>query len=411
MITVLAAVALLSTGCEKLETQVEQLREREKEVVMKVKAVSAFVLEAKKDALMQELIGTVVPRKELSLSFGVSGKIAKIYVQKGSAVKAGDRLASLDTSVWQQEITAAQGQVERAELQRAKTLKGAHATDISQQKLQIERARQNWSKAQEELSRSKLLFQNGAISKEELEQAVLSEKQTAMVVKEEELRYNKLVEAADRLEVEEANAGVKEAAVQLTRARQDMRESELIAPFGGIVAAIQLSESEQAGPGTEVIKLIDSSGWLVQLQVDSDQIGNWSKGKKVKLSTGNGVEMDGIVSFVAPVLDQTTGTYPVEVSIQGEAPELKGGMTVTCRYDVKSGNALLVPVTAVGISDESHYVMKINHDTVEKTDVKVGALYGEYYEVLEGLEVGDQIVSKGLSYVLDGEVVRVANEQ
>ncbi|MCK9909432.1 HlyD family efflux transporter periplasmic adaptor subunit, partial [Microbacteriaceae bacterium K1510] len=148
---------------------------------------------------------------------------------------------------------------------------------------------------------------------------------------------------------------VKEANVKLTRAQQDINEADLKAPFTGVVTAISQSESEQTGPGSEVIRLVDTAQWLVQLQVESEQINNWQVGKKVKILATGGTEAEGVVSFVSPVLDQTTGTYPVELAVQGESLNWKGGMTVTCQYEISSDKGLFVPVTSIGISEESYY--------------------------------------------------------
>jgi HlyD family secretion protein len=404
------AALLLATGCEKLDAEVENLKKKEEETVVKVKTVSAFTVENRQDGLIQEISGVVAPRKELSLSFGRSGKIDKIYVKKGSVVQAGALLASLDTSVWQQEVTAAQGQVASANIRRAKTLQGADRHEVDTQKLQVEKARQTAAKAADEYAKGKVLYENGAISKDELDRLVLADKQAKLDWQEEQLRYNKLLEGADKLDVEEADAEVKQATVQLLRAQQEAKDAVLKAPFTGVVAAVTQTESEQTGPGSEVIRLVDTSQWLVQLQVESDQIGNWQVGKPVVVRSADGTQSKGTVTFVSPVIDQQTGTYPVEVTVQGDVANWKGGMTVTCEYQVKSANALLVPVTSVGISEESHYVMKIINNTLVKEPVKVGALYGEYYEVLEGLQAGDQIVSGGLSYVIDGEAVKVEDE-
>lgn len=407
------ALLIFATGCEKLDSEVEKLRERDKEEEsgLKVKLINAYSVEPKQDALTQQISGIVAPRKELSLSFGTSGKIAKIHVKKGSVVTAGSLLASLDTSVWQQEITAAQGQVQSANIKRAKTLQGADAHDINQQKLQLEKAKQNADKAADELARGKRLYESGAISRDELDRLALSDKQAKIDLQEEQLSYNKLLEGADQLDIEAANAEVKEANVQLLRAQQDINNAVLKAPFSGIVAAISQTESEQTGPGMEVIRLVDTAQWLVQLQVESEQIANWQVGKKVTLLSPDGAQAEGVVSFVSPVLDQQSGTYPVEVTAESDTVNWKGGMAVTCQYEVTSQNGLLVPVTSVGISEESYYVMKIvNNNTVKKEPVKVGALYGEYYEVLEGLQPGEQIVGSGLSYVVDGEAVKVNNE-
>lgn len=405
------AALLLASGCDKLDDEVEQLREQEKESILKVKLVNAYTVENKQDLLHQQIAGIVAPRKELGLSFGTSGKIAKIHVKKGSIVKAGSLLASLDTSVWQQEITAAQGEVASAALKRAKTLQGPDSHDVNRQKLQVEKARQNADKAAQEYARGKVLYDNGAISKENLDNLALKDKQARIDWQDAQNSYNKLLRGADKLDVEEANADVKEANVKLTRAQQDINEAVLKAPFTGVVASISQNESEQTGPSSEVLRLVDTSQWLVQLQVESEQIANWQVGKKVKVLDASGKEADGVVSFVAPVLDQTTGTYPVELTVQGESLNWKGGMAVTCKYEVSSNKGLFVPVSSVGISEESYYVMKIvNSNTIEKTPIKVGALYGQYYEVLEGLQEGDQVVSTGISYVIEGEAVKVNNE-
>lgn len=405
------AVFLLASGCEKIEDEVDQLRKQEEETVLKVKYVNAYTVANQQEALTQELSGVVAPRKEASLSFGTSGKIDKILVQKGSVVQAGALLATLDTAVWEQQINAAQGQVASASIRRAKTAQGADRHDINQQKLQVEKARENAGRAAEEYRQGKLLYDNGAISREQLDNLALKDKQARLSLQEEELRYNKLLEGADRLDLEAANVEVEQARAQLAQAQQDASAAMLKAPFTGVIAEIAQIESEQTGPGSEVIRLVDISQWLVELQVESDLIGSWQLGKKVTLTASDGSRAEGTVSFVAPVLNEQTGTYPVEVTVQGAMPTWRGGMTVKCQYAVQPRSGLLVPVTAVGISNESYYVMKIDNEVVKKEPVKVGALYGQFYEILEGLAAGDQIVATGISYVVDGEAVKVANEE
>jgi multidrug efflux pump subunit AcrA (membrane-fusion protein) len=85
-------------------------------------------------------------------------------------------------------------------------------------------------------------------------------------------------------------------------------------------------------------------------------------------------------------------------------------MTVTCEYPLQKENVLLVPVTSVGVSEEGYYVMKIGQPALKKVMVQVGAVHGAYYEILDGLQAGDVIVSSGLSYVVDGEAVKVNDE-
>ncbi|MGC5328117.1 efflux RND transporter periplasmic adaptor subunit [Brevibacillus sp. SYSU BS000544] len=410
MIAVLMTTLLILSGCEKLEADIEKLKEREKESVIKAKTVEVYKVEPNAQPLVQQIYGTATPSKELSLSFGTSGKIAKIHVQKGSFVKAGTVLATLDTSVWEQQIAAAQGAVEQANARRNQTLQGATSQEIAQQKLAIEKAKQSLKKATNDYEQGKRLFDNGAISKDELDRLSFEYKQALLDVQDEQVELEKLTRSTDKADIEEADANVKQAAADLLRAKQDMKDAQLIAPFSGVVTTVSFQDAEQVGGGQEVIKLIDASKWLVKLQVESEQNDIWRKGMKVKLSTSNGKQVDGEVTYVSAALDEKTGTYPVEVSVQGEVPDWKAGMTIVCQYEIQKPQALLVPITSVGISAESHYVMKVDGTTVRKTPVTVGGLFGEYYEIVDGLTMNEEVIKAGISYVIDGESVQVLAE-
>lgn len=407
-LAVLLATILIMSGCEKLEADVEKLKEREQETVIKAKTVEVYRVEENAEPIVQQIYGTASPMKELSLSFGTSGKIAKIHVQKGSYVKAGTLVATLDTTVWEQQIAAAQSEVEQANAEKNQTLKGASREELAQQKLKIEKARQALAKSTDEYNQGKRLYDSGAISKDELDRLTFAMKQAKLDLQEEQVEYDKLTRSVDQADVEAANANVKQANVDLLRAKQEMKDAQLLAPFSGIVTSVNFQDAEQVGGGEEVVKLIDSSKWLVKLHVDSEQSEIWRKGKQVKLSAPNRKQLEGVVTYVSAALDDKTGTYPVEVTVQGAATDWKAGMTVSCSYEVEKPKALLVPVTSVGISEESHYVMKVEGTSVKKTPVTVGGLFGDRYEITEGLAVGDEIVQAGISYVIDGEAIQVS---
>lgn len=406
----LSLAALFLMGCQKLEREIEQLKRVEEEHVMKVKTVNAYQVMPNANGVMLEVSGVLKPRKELSLSFGTSGRIASIQVQKGSLVKEGQTLATLDGGVWQQEVSAAMGQVASANVRRNQAMQGPKSHEVETQKLKVEKAKQVAAKAGEDHRQAKLLYDNGAISKDELDRVALAEKQANLSLQEAQVAYNELLQGADQLDVEAANASLQQANVQLNRARQEASEAVMKAPFTGVVAAISQAESEQTGPGSEVIRLVDTSQWLVDLQVESEQIASWQQGAAVTVKSSDGTQAQGTVTFVSPVIDEKTGTYPVEVTIAGSDVNWRGGMTVTCAYPLQADHFLLVPVNSIGVSDEGYYVMKINEQVVKKTPVKVGAIHGAHYEILEGLEQGDTILASGLSYVVDGEVVRVEDE-
>lgn len=408
-VSLLLAV-LLVTGCQNLDGKINQLRKLEEETYIQVKTVQAYTVAASREGIRLEVAGVVTPRRELPLSFGTAGKIARMYVEKGEAVAAGQTLATLEAEVWQQGVRAAEGQIASAAIRRSQALQGAERHEIETQRLQVEKARQTAEKAEQEHQRAQTLYANGAISRDELEGAALAQQQAALSLREQEVAYDRLLQGADQLDVEAANAVVEEAQLQLDRARQEASAAVLKAPFSGVVAAIGQREAEQTGPGAEVIRLVDTSQWLVQLQLDSEQVASWQQGAVVTVKAADGTEAEGKVSFISPVIDPATGAFPVEVTVTDSTLNWRGGMTVTCEYTLQKDDALLVPVTSVGVSEEGYYVMRIGETAVQKVPVQVGALHGAYYEIVDGLQQGDVIVRSGLSYVVDGEAVNVHHD-
>lgn len=406
----LSVAVLLLAGCQKLEGELEQLSRTEEETVMKLKTVNAYVVANKQEGVKLELSGVLTPSQELSLSFGTSGKIASILVEKGAMVQAGQTLATLDGQVWQQEISVAQGQVASAQIRRHQAIQGPKAHELETQKLQVEKFRQLAARAAEDHAQAKLLYDNGAISKDELDRLALADRQAKLSLQEEEVAYNKLLQGADQLDVEAANVGVQQATVQLNRAKQEAADAVLKAPFSGIVAAISQTASEQTGPGNEVIRLVDTSSWRVNLQVEGEQVASWKQGANVTVRSADGTQAEGKVTFISPVMDARTGAYPVEVTVPGSDLNWKGGMSVTCEYQLEADNLLMVPVNSVGVAEEGYYVMKILEQVVKKVPVEVGAMHGTYYVIKQGVQPGDRILASGLSYVVDGEVVKLEDE-
>ncbi|UFJ39787.1 efflux RND transporter periplasmic adaptor subunit [Brevibacillus humidisoli] len=408
----LIAVLVLVGGCEELEEGVDRLREaeeRDRELAEHIKPVHAYTV-GEHAEIKQEIYGIVTPRQELALSFGTSGTIDHILVEKGSHVQKGSLLATLDTAVWQQELAAAQNEVRLAQVEREEMLQGDDSEAVRLQKLQLERAEEQAKRAVQAYEQAQQLYDNGAIAREELDRRAWEKKNAELTLQEEQITYEELLNETDSSEVVAAQVRVEQATAELRRAQQDVRQAELRAPFAGVVADIYRTASEQISSSQEVIRLIDPAEWIVQLQVDSGQIGQWQVGKRVTVASGDGQETEGIVRFVSPAMNHA-GSYSVEVRIENANDLFKAGMSVACRYVLETDNGFFVPASSVGFADEAYYVMKIaNGASVSKQPVQVGTLHGEWYQIVDGLNAGEQVVESGITYVRDGDAVQVANQ-
>ncbi|XOS91750.1 biotin/lipoyl-binding protein [Brevibacillus laterosporus] len=114
------AFLLMLSGCDKMKSNVDQMEEMREgyfamgDMGLQIKTVPSYRVSTLETNERNTTYGIVAAAKEMSLSFGASGKIAQINVKKGDKVEAGKVLAQLDTTVWQQEIASAETQVARA---------------------------------------------------------------------------------------------------------------------------------------------------------------------------------------------------------------------------------------------------------------------------------------------------------
>ncbi|MCG7319154.1 efflux RND transporter periplasmic adaptor subunit [Brevibacillus laterosporus] len=411
------AFLLMLSGCDKMKSNVDQMEEMREgyfamgKMGLQIKTVPSYRVSTLEANERNTTYGIVAAAKEMSLSFGASGKIAQINVKKGDKVEAGKVLAQLDTTVWQQEIASAESQVARASAEKIKGLQGADQHDLYDLQLQINKAKQKLAVANDELSKGKRLYDSGAIAKSELDRLDQAQKQAMIDLQAEQNRSSKLQQKPSFADQTTLHAGIKQAQVQLARAQQELKATQLIAPFSGIVAEVNQNVSEQIGSGQAVVKLMDDSAWIVNLQVNSGQITQWKQGAELTIQSVGNTSIPGVVTFVSPILDEKKGTYTVEVAVLGNPQNWKTGMTVSTQITSKDSKDIYVPVSAVGLQDGERFVIVIDGGKAKRQIVTIGAIHNDMYQIKEGISDGQVIVRSGLSYVAEGEAVKESSHE
>jgi HlyD family secretion protein len=133
-----------------------------------------------------------------------------------------------------------------------------------------------------------------------------------------------------------AAAQVQEARTELARANLTLARSELLAPFDGTISAVYLHAGEWAVPGTPVVEILDTTGWLAETRnVGELNIGRVHAGQKaiVRLMAFGGEELRGRVIAVSPVavVQQGDTTYTVIIELEPTALSLRPGMNAEAK--------------------------------------------------------------------------------
>jgi membrane fusion protein, multidrug efflux system len=291
------------------------------------------------------------------------GYLDAVLVDRGDRVKRGQVVALVRPSDLPDQLVAARGSLAQAQASTAL-------------------ARQN-------LDRVKELAPSGVVSQQELQQA-----QAALASAEAQ-------EAA-------AKAQVAGYAVRLGETRID-------SPLDGVVAARRLDPGALVGPGAapSIMTVARVDVLRVFVTVTERDV------HRVRIGQSAHVEIDalpdrvieGKVVRLAPTVDPATRTLDAEVQIDNAAGDLRPGMfgRGSIVVDVHEG-AIVVPSTAVQISDGRRYAFVLRGSKVERREVQVGVDEGTWLEITKGLAIDDEVVTTGADAIADGAPVRVARD-
>lgn len=340
--------------------------------------------------------GRLAPLASAELSFKASGQVVEVLVQEGDEVEQGAALARLgDREQAEAAVRAAQlelldaqkalkglndragvergaAQREVAEAQQA-VIEAQEALDeidtddyqeqIDDAWVEVVDARDELEDAQEEfdkyadLDRDHPQRRDAEDALEDAQQAYdeamreydrlrndLEQKRADLALAEERLqdanrRYENWKDGPDPDELALANERVSNAEAQLAAAQAALANLELVAPFAGKVARVDISAGEYVAPNQVVIVLADFSRWVVE----TDDL---TEMEVVKIDTSRPVlvtpdalptlELQGEVERVAEYYQEKAGdvTYEVRVLLNDGDPRLRWGMTVEVRFEI-----------------------------------------------------------------------------
>ncbi|GAA4282244.1 efflux RND transporter periplasmic adaptor subunit [Gaetbulibacter aestuarii] len=175
------------------------------------------------------------------------------------------------------------------------------------------------------------------------------------------------------------------------------------ATVSGTVTEKLVSEGDYIKEGQPLLKIANLNSVWANFDVYENQIGLFDEGQSVTITTAAypGKSFKGKVDFISPVLDAQTRTVTLRVVLNNSENRFKPGMFVTATVNdvsVKGQTALTIPSSAVLWTGERSVVYvktDPNEPVFEMREIELGNRIGETYEVLNGLNAGEHIVTQG----------------
>ena len=300
--------------------------------------------------------GSVAPWQEMILGVEVTGlRVAKVLVEPGDRVVAGQPLVELDRRTL--EVQARQAEANLLQARASAELAASQA------------------KRGESLLAQKLISTSNF----------------------DELQANRSRAAA---QVGVAEAARDEAALRLGFAT-------LRAPDAGVIAVRRVQPGQVVTAGNELLRLIRRGRLEWRAEIAERDIGRLKIGAKVVLRAPDGESVAGVVRAVSPGVDPQTRTGVLFADLPAPG-SLRSGMFVEGRLQVGTADVMTVPRESVVFRDGYSYLFVLGDGgVVSQRRVDTGGMQGDFIELRSGLNPAEKVVVRGAGFLSDGDVVKV----
>jgi RND family efflux transporter MFP subunit len=268
-----------------------------------------------------------------------------------------------------------------------------------------------------------------------LQQAQAAEASAEATVKQTEAdfeRQQELVQrqAASKAAFDNSTANRDTAKARLLQARADTSQAKInldytrvVAPFDGIVSARQVSVGELVGgSGTQVLAaIVQLDPIYVNFNASERDVLHvrdmlYKRGEKatdllgtdveIGLQTDQGYPHKGKLDYIAPTVNQGTGTLAARAELANTLRLMLPGFFVRVRVPLQETAAMLVPSVALGSDQGGRYVLIVNgENVVEQRKVEVGPVVGDMTVIENGLKADDRVVTAGILRAVPGQKV------
>ncbi len=338
--------------------------------VENIRAIRSVMVSEPASGKMRRFSGVVEAADTSNISFEVSGNVRAVNVNVGERVSKGQALASLDDRTFRLNVEAAEAGVASAEV----------AVNDALQDLQ----RQQRIAAQD----------RGAITERSLELA-----QAGYASARQNLSYS---------------------TSRLNLAKRDLERTTLYAPFDGIIAERHIDPFEEINRGQKLFVLFVEGVMEAAISVPESEIDQVFIGlhSEVRFPAIAGQVNKGIVNEISTVAG-TANAFPVRVAIEADADNVRIRPGITAEVVLMLGGddgdmSYLIPVGALspGGADGSNYVFVYDTEssTVRRTAIEDDGIRDSDVVVTSGLKAGDIIAVAGVSFLRDGQKVRLMEQ-
>ena len=350
------------------------------------------------------LSGQVQPMTTVQLSPRESGIVEQIVIEEGASVKAGDVIIILTNDDLDLEILNSEANLAEKENALRNTM-----IQMEQEKmllkLNIVELKTEVARKGRALESQKRLFDDGLIGKEEY---MRSEEDYVLYCKKLEVNMAKAEQDSiyRSVQIQQMQESLKNMKLNMERIRLRKENLAVKAPIDGELGLLDVVLGQSVGSGMKIGQINDMDNYKIEVLIDEHYIDRINPGLSATFERQNET-YGATIRKVYP--EVRAGKFQADFKFSQEQPaNIRTGQTYYLNLQLgQPESAVLIPRGSFyqKTGGKWIYVVSPSGDKAVKREIRIGRQNPQYYEVLEGLEPGEKVITSGYDNFGDNEVL------
>jgi HlyD family secretion protein len=360
-----------------------------------------------KHGVFQDFIpvtGSVMPAETRYLDAIEGGIIQQIYKESGEIVKKGDPIIKLTNSALELNVLYQESTLYEQINHATTTRLSLDQNDLSQ-KASLAEINYQIDLLKPQYERYKQLFEKNLISRRQYEEV---EEQYKYYLKRRELTYASYrQDSLNRsFQLKQLNASESRMHQSLDGVGRILENLEVRAPIDGQLATPELEPGQSIVVGQRLGQVDVLDKFKVRVRIDELYLPRTESGLRGSFKLA-GEDYNLVITKIFPTI--TEGRFEVDMEFDGRQAEgIKRGQSLRIRLELgNSEAAILLPMGGFYKDSGGNwvYVLEKNGSKAVRRDIKLGRKNSEYFEVMEGLNEGDKVITSSYENFGNNEVL------
>lgn len=375
--------------------------------------VSVQVQPAQRSSISHVVTGEalIYPLQQASVAPKITSTIREFKVQRGAHVHKGELLAVLENKDLAASALQSKGEYEQAQAAYVTTTEASLPQQIQKARLDAAAAKSAFDAQQKVYDSRKNLFQQGALPRRDLDAAEVALAQAKSQYETAARQFEDLQRVGEEQLRKSATGQLSAARGKYDSAQAQLSYSEIRSPIDGVVTDRPLYAGDLASANQPLLTVMDMSRLIAKAHLAEGDGAVLRVGDPAELLLpGTNQPIPARVTLVSPALDPGSTTIEIWFEAVKRHPLLHPGMSVQVSATAQTvKDTIVIPDSALFKNPEGGaYVLLAGSDgKAHVHEVRTGISNNGLTQILEGLKVGDSLITQGGYGVPDGTQIKV----